>query len=70
MATELKPCPFCGKALSADQIHEIRNGFGQTVRWEFPCGNKKCGAKTEFYVKDRDMAIAAWNKRAEQGEKI
>ncbi|MDR1218670.1 MAG: Lar family restriction alleviation protein [Treponema sp.] len=68
MTTELKPCPFCGEKVFS--VHEICNGFNQIVCWEFSCGNEVCGTKTAIYIKERDMAIAAWNKRAAQGEKI
>ncbi|MDR1220432.1 MAG: Lar family restriction alleviation protein [Treponema sp.] len=69
MTTELKPCPFCGEKVVS--VQEICNGFNQTVCWEFSCGNRSCGVKTNIYIKDRDMAIAAWNnKRAAQEEKI
>ena len=51
----LKPCPFCG----SEQI--ILSNWGM-----FRCWCSECLAKTTDCIRAKD-AIAAWNRRAENG---
>lgn len=53
---ELKPCPFCGHY----DIRIIKNSTGDV--WYVSCFT--CGCSTGGDVV-KDMAIAAWNRRAQ-----
>ena len=68
--SNLKPCPFCGgEAFVNDdptgnggKPHMSGNvGLGRL--WSVECD--ECGADAGFW-QDRDVAIAAWNSRAER----
>ena len=56
--TELKPCPFCGGTAT---ILKIDN-----VWYEVHCDNCPCNVGRCWFPK-REEAIAAWNRRAEDG---
>ena len=60
--TELKPCPFCGRKTSEDDVLY----FAQS-EYSVMCMNGKCSAQGP-YRKTEKAAIAAWNKRAKEGE--
>lgn len=56
MATELKPCPFCGS-----EHVEIQKGIDIYM---VLC--HKCGATVSFYKKEkREQSFEAWNRRTE-----
>ena len=59
MADELKPCPFCGGSKLA-----IEHDGG--VFYVF-CNKEGCCAEGP-YSADRNLAIAAWNQRANEKE--
>ena len=54
--TELKPCPFCGGAAELYSAWYFRDVYC-TV----------CGARTHLVHKTDDDAIAAWNRRVNNG---
>ena len=59
MTTELKPCPFCGCAVT------ISSG-GSDLRWLLCSEGSACagsGLHTVFKEADQAAAIAAWNRR-------
>lgn len=55
---ELKPCPFCGGEA------EIISGFGG--KYTVQCEKGGCMANI-MWCPDKDSAIKAWNRRAENG---
>jgi len=56
MSEELKPCPFCGST---------NLGFLSLFAWEVQCNLCLAeGPKADT----REEAIAAWNRRANEGE--
>jgi len=57
LASEIKPCPFCG----SDEI-EIEQTHPEAI-W-FRCSN--CGAETSA-ADHVDKALSIWNQRYEQG---
>lgn len=59
MASELKPCPFCGKTPVMDKGHSF---------FQVMCNNHDCWImpRTDLYTKE-ETAIEAWNGRAEDG---
>ena len=61
--SELKPCPFCGSAVT---LQEEQGVIG------FQCmigtGCAKSGLVTAFDARDKDTAIPAWNRRADPPE--
>ncbi len=55
MENELKPCPFCGAKA------EVKSAMGEYwVLCEFNCTGMESS---------QDRAIAAWNRRAPEGER-
>jgi Lar family restriction alleviation protein len=72
MATELKPCPFCGGVAThwfctANGLY-VTKFFGQMLRglkaeYNMICCNK-CGCRTKVYAQIKN-AFKAWNRRAE-----
>lgn len=58
---ELKPCPFCGGAISIGEA----SAFGVTLNG-FECGgcDQSSGFCSVFEPEHRRTAIAAWNRRA------
>ena len=59
---KLKPCPFCGG--EAVLRHESFCGYDSQL---VECTNrKKCGAKVEPVTDVPEVAIKAWNTRAER----
>ena len=55
MATELKPCPFCGGEAMIIVLPHARKRFVK-------CKNQCCEQNTNFNT--REEAIEAWNRRA------
>ncbi|GMO52414.1 MAG: hypothetical protein Pg6C_18050 [Treponemataceae bacterium] len=64
---ELKPCPFCGGEVGLGEIWQASNNNRQFYCWRFSCKNETCGIKAGTYIKDKDQAIAAWNRRVAEG---
>lgn len=63
MATELKPCPFCG---IPPKIHETN--AANIDWWVVYCKNKVCEVRPmTHYRRIRREAIEAWNRRTENG---
>ena len=61
MATELKPCPFCGEfACKAIRLPL----HGEELRYKIVCS---CCSIQTVAETDIDKAIEAWNRRAEDG---
>jgi Lar family restriction alleviation protein len=62
MATELKPCPFCGgKAMIRETTYG--NNYDAYFVW---CCNKNCDIRPSTkYLRLRKDVIEAWNRRAE-----
>ena len=60
MATELKPCPFCGGRAC------VRKNKGIFETFNVYCMNEDCRVEpiTHSYYR-KDEAIEAWNRRAE-----
>lgn len=59
---ELKPCPFCG----GDAMLMHASFCGYDSQW-VECANRtKCGAKVEPATDVPEVAIKAWNIRAER----
>ena len=58
---ELKPCPFCG-GLQIELISSI-NWDGEPIFY-IHCDGCGCSGPTTLTI---DSAIAAWNRRAEDG---
>ena len=63
MATELKPCPFCGG--EAEYITGKTHGF--VMCKEFMCGCKGPAVIISDLYAAKPLAIEAWNRRAEDG---
>ena len=59
MTDELKPCPFCGGEATC-----IENGSHSTA-WEIGCYNGQCAAKPSVWEPRKEVAITAWNIRAD-----
>lgn len=62
---ELKPCPFCG---GQARIGYAINDYN---RWGVSCQNCGCSVEVEDWkgVDDtEENAIAAWNRRADNGD--
>ena len=59
MMTELKPCPFCGGegVLQEHVFHGYSSTYGVV------CFD--CCAETKQFFTDKNVAIRAWNRRAE-----
>ncbi len=61
---ELKPCPFCG----SESVSIMYNHHGDyAVNCDATRGG--CGA-TSGYAQMREAAVAAWNRRADDGKEI
>ena len=60
--TDLKPCPFCGG--EADILEHQFEGFSPT--YGVTCLD--CNCETYQFFDTEDEAIAAWNRRAKEGE--
>jgi Lar family restriction alleviation protein len=60
MATELKPCPFCGREA------KIRDFSIPDLDPEIDVFCTNCGGQTFVYETEAE-AIEAWNRRAEDG---
>jgi Lar family restriction alleviation protein len=56
MATELKPCPFCGGSAILVELPRSKKTFAK-------CKNNCC--EQNIFCKTRDEAIEAWNRRSE-----
>ena len=69
MPNELKPCPFCGGKASMSQGVSVELEKYNKGQYEY-ASCEECGARTtRFFAwaygsKTRDMAILAWNRRA------
>ncbi len=61
MATELKPCPFCGGKASLVTAHNKNLTW---IRYFVKC--QRCLTTTDNYEKP-EHAAEAWNRRAEYG---
>ena len=57
--TELKPCPFCGMTVMAYRMHPK---LGIAIE----CGRWECNVMTRYFL-TKELAIAAWNRRADNG---
>jgi hypothetical protein len=57
---ELKPCPFCGGAVS------LFASSDHSTAWEGGCGNGACKVQPQVWELDEEQAIAAWNRRSLQ----
>lgn len=58
MSEELKPCPFCGGEAAC-----IEDGSHSTA-WEIGCYNGQCAAEPSVWEPRKEVAITAWNTRA------
>ena len=56
MATELKPCPFCGGTVSVVKVNNI---------WYRVCCDDCPCEMGRYWFHSRAEAIEAWNRRAE-----
>ena len=60
---ELLPCPFCGGIVEMKVTKHIPKGYDYTPRCQRTfC----CGRLTKKYP-DKEVAIAMWNRRADNG---
>lgn len=61
MASELKPCPFCGKT----PIVEFGNGI---KKYWISCNNPKCRVQptTDAHIK-KSVITREWNRRFDNG---
>ena len=59
MANELKPCPFCG-----GEAEVITHMQCMAKAYCVVCKDKECRGRAVKPLRDRDKAIAAWNRRA------
>ena len=60
---KLKPCPFCGGEAEVDILEHQYRGFPKT--YGVMCLNCNCG--TDWFFETEEEAVAAWNRRAEEG---
>lgn len=60
MPNELKPCPFCGNSAYG---HKKYLPHSKKIRYVVKCS--RCNAVLEY--RDKDSAIKAWNRRADNG---
>jgi hypothetical protein len=56
----LTPCPFCGHAAGYYESDHQGDKFPICV----VCTNTSCGVKTPQHYQSRELAAAAWNRRA------
>lgn len=56
----LKPCPFCGMTAMSYREH---SKLGVAIE----CGSLECSAMTRYFP-TKELAIEAWNRRAENAE--
>jgi Lar family restriction alleviation protein len=59
-AKTLKPCPFCGHPAGYYESGHQGDKFPLGV----VCTNTSCGVKTPQHYQNRELAAAAWNRRA------
>ena len=65
MATELKPCPFCG----GEAFCRVTDEGIEDEHLLFYVECDDCYISTP-YSYDRERSIEAWNRRAEDGESL
>ena len=64
MATELKPCPFCGRKA---ELVTMKYGSGD-IYFGTTCENWRCVVASVIpNFSSEEAAIEAWNRRAEDG---
>lgn len=64
--SELKPCPFCGGRAVVE--HSYRWGRSYRVRCRNKRGQCPVCPKTPYDYMTEELAVDAWNRRAEQCE--
>lgn len=52
----LLPCPFCGTVAGIRDMYQM---------FRAECSNTSCGVATPYHYRMRELAIEAWNRRAE-----
>lgn len=64
---ELKPCPFCGSAGKMFKAEWLTPDMRYTT-YQFGCENKDCPCSADRFSTacTEEVAIAAWNTRAER----
>jgi hypothetical protein len=68
--TKLKKCPFCESKVNINTA-----GFGQVGKRDvftlyfFDCMNFKCEISVLIHAKNKQSAIAIWNKRNDHSKK-
>lgn len=60
--TDIKPCPFCG-----GEAETLKDFDCLLSEWQYYIQCKKCYSSSHLYKTD-DEAIAAWNRRAKEGD--
>ena len=61
--TTLKPCPFCGSEAQIKVDKHYPNGFDYTPR----CSVPSCAGRLTKKWTDKEIALYAWNRRADNG---
>ena len=63
---ELKPCPFCGGEAKVCGFHYSLHGMGDPQDFCVVCNS--CSASSYHYANKPEKAIAAWNRRVNDGK--